>query len=270
MGVIRQQIETLARKRRVKIGIGLLKPTDAILESFRRAAEVVDIVTIGTKVEGYENIPAEKDSIEMKECETVLSGKVEGLIRGQADTYRFEDALARLGGHDRTNILMFLMVEDNFGHSFFTTSGSHSDGWRKPHKKAQVDAIIDEMKKFGMTPKLGFLTWVRPGSVGRNFFFDMTWDVAEELVEHYRSRGYESKNYSIEIETALNEGVNLVVFANGTSGNMFGRIFTFLVKDAFIAYAHTGIKENIVENNRTLQDYYNLFLLAAARANGGK
>ena len=129
--------------------------------------------------------------------------------------------------------------------------------------------ILQEMKHFDLEPKLGFLTWVRPGSVGRNFFFDQTWDQAEELVAYYSGRGVAARNYNIEIETALADGVNLLVVANGTSGNMLARALTFLAKDMFLVYAHLGVKQNIVENNRTLQDYYNMFLFAAARANRG-
>lgn len=270
MSTIREQINALAQKGRAKIGIGLLNPTPSIVDSLNRAKEFTDIVTIGAAVKGFENIPADKDTIEIQECEALFSKQIEGLIRGQADTYRFEDALAKRGEYDRSRLSPYMLFEDQFERSFFSTSGSHGDGWRIPQKKNMVDDIVKQMKLFGVTPKLGFLTWVRPGSVGRNFFFDATWDTAEELVAHYKNQGFEAKNYNIEIETALNDGVNCIVFANGTSGNMLARALSFLVKDALVLYGYAGIKESIVENNRTLQNYYNQFLYAAAQVNRAK
>ena len=267
MPTIKDQVIALAKKRRVKVGIGLHKPTKPIVESLKRATEYADITVIGKKVASFANIPAIQANLEEKEVSAILGKKVDALIRAQADTYTFEDLLAKKGGYKRTQLLNLEVVEDHFGHSFLGSSSSHSDGWTIKSKIDMTDELIKFAKQFKIRPKIGFLTWVRPGSVGKNFLFDQTWEQAEYLVDYYKKKGFQAKNYSIEIETAVADGANVIVFATGASGNIFARALKFFAKDPYYIYFHAGIKENIVENNRTQQDYFNEVVLACALAN---
>lgn len=265
---LRKKIETLAHKKRAKIGIGLFKTTPSIIRSLKKSSAFCDITVIGRKVAEYKHIPATIKNIEQVEIKALQNKKIHALIRGQADAFLFEDWLAKMGGYDRKSLLLFEFVIDQLGRSFFTTSGSHPDGWTIRSKKMQVDELLKIVKGFGLKPKLGFRTLVRPGSVGRNWFFDQTWEQAEYLVEHYTKLGYQAKNYNIEIETAIADGVNLMVFSDGATGNIFSRALLFFTREPFLVYFHAGIKEVIIQNNRTLQDYGNHFLFAAAMVNG--
>jgi len=267
---LKQEIFKLAKKNNAKIAIGLLEASNSIKDSLKRASSFADITIIGKKIKGFKYIPANKDNIEEKEVKLILSKKIDGLIRGQADTYKFEDLLSKKAGYSREQVLVSGLFEDQFKRMFFTTSGSHSDGWTIKSKILMVDELIKKMNGLKIKPKIAFLTWVRPGSVGRNFFLDQSWEQAEYLVKYYNKKGYKVKNYNIEIETALNDGANLICFATGASGNMFSRTLAFLVKNPFYIYFHTGIRENIIENNRTVQDYFNMVLGASAFAKPSK
>ncbi|MBU0707350.1 hypothetical protein KKG41_03185 [Patescibacteria group bacterium] len=264
---LKKTLENLASKKKVKIGIGLHTPTPSIVKSLKKASSFCDIVVIGKKVPNFKHIAATRKNMEEVTLKEVINKKVDALIRGQSDAFLFEDYLARLGGYDRKGLLVFELFIDQFDRSFFTTSGSHPDGWTIRSKKMQVDELIKVVQSFGLKPKIGFRTWVRPGSVGRNFFFDQTWEQAEYLVEDYKKQGFRAKNYNIEIETAVADGCNIVVFATGAGGNIFSRALLFFTKNPFVVYFHGGIKEVIIQNNRTLQDYYNNFLLGAAMVN---
>ena len=94
-----------------------------------------------------------------------------------------------------------------------------------------------------------------------------TWEQAEDLVQYYTAQGIAAKNYNIEVEKALEDGVNIIIFANGTSGNMHFRSLVYCANIAPLALPHLGIKENITENSRNMKDYYNRVLFVAARAN---
>lgn len=264
---LRKKIETLAHKKRAKIGIGLLKTSPSVIRSLKKAQEFCDITVIGKKVAGFKHIPATQQTIEQVELKTLLGKKIQALIRGQADAFKFEDWLAKLGGYDRRNMPGAMLIIDAFERAFFTTSGSHPDGWTIRSKKMQIDELLAVVKSFGLTPKIGFRTLVRPGSVGRNWFFDQSWEQAEFLAQHYTKLGYQAKNYNIEIETAIADGVNLMVFSDGATGNIFGRAIQFFTRDPFMVYLQGGIKEIVIQNNRTLQDYGNHFLVAAAMVN---
>lgn len=270
MHPLKKKIFQLALKNKAKVGVGLLRVNKSILASLIRASKYAEITVIGTDIKGFNHIPATQENIEEKEVEALMFGKIDGLIRGQADTYKFEDTFARKAGYARSQILGGNLFEDQFGRMFFTTSGSHSDGWTAKSKIMMIDEILKKIKGFGIKPKIGFLTWVRPGSVGRNFFFDQTWEQAEYLVNYYQKKGYQAKNYNIEIENALKDSANLIVFANGTSGNMLSRVFMYLTKDPFYLLFHTGIKEVIMENSRNIQDYFNLIVGAVAFVNQKK
>lgn len=108
---IKEKVLKLVQERKAKIGIGLLKPTESVIDSMKRASEYVDIVTVGAEVKGFENFKANQENIEEVECEKLLSGEIEGLIRGQADAFKFEDVLAKKGNYDRTKILGFQVAE---------------------------------------------------------------------------------------------------------------------------------------------------------------
>lgn len=267
---LRKKLESLAHKKRVKVGIGLLRTTPSIVRSLKKASAFCDITVIGKKIAGFKHIPATQKSIEQAELKALRSRKIHALIRGQSDAFLFEDWLAKMGGYDRKSLLLFEFFIDQFGRSFFTTSGSHPDGWTIRSKKMQIDELLKVVKGFGLKPKIGFRTLVRPGSVGRNWFFDQSWEQAEYLTEHYTKLGYQAKNYNIEIETAIADGVNLMVFSDGATGNIFSRALLFFTRDPFLVYFHAGIKEVIIQNNRTLQDYSNHFLFAAAMVNKRK
>ncbi len=264
---IKEKILELAKKRRAKVSIGLLDPMPEIIESLKKAQELVDVVIIGAQVDGFECVEATKDDIEEKQIDLILSGEHEGQVRGQSDTYTYEDLLAKKGNYDRSKIMSLGLYEDAFGRTYFTSSGSHADGWTKVQKKYMCDILIQLAKDFEIKPKIGFLTWVRPGSLGRNFFFDPTFEQAEDLVKHYTEKGYEAVNYNIEIEKALDDQANIIIFANGTSGNMHNRTYAYCANIMPLALPQTGIKENITQNSRNYKDYYNLVLYCAARAN---
>ncbi|MDP3964960.1 MAG: hypothetical protein Q8Q20_04915 [bacterium] len=264
---LRKHLEVLAHKKRVRVGIALHTVTPGIKLSLKRASEFCEVVVIGKKVGGYKHIPATKANLENVEMKAVIGGKVDALIRGQADAFKSEDALARLGGYDRQNLPMLQIMADQFGHTFFAASATHPENWTIKSKMMHVDALIPLVKSFGLKPKIGFRTLVRPGSVGKNFLFDITWEQAEYLVQHYRKKGYQARNYNIELETAVADNVNILCFATGATGNVVSRALLFLTRDPFVVYFHGGIKETIIQNNRTLQDYTNHFIVAAAFVN---
>ena len=267
---LKEQILEKAKARRAKIGIGLIDPSPEIVDSLKRASEICDVVVIGSKVEGFDHVEATEDNLAEKQMEALKSGKVEGMVKGHGDAYKFMDEVARMGNYDRSKIPGVAMFQDAHGRGFIWTSLSHGEGWTKAHKILSVDGAINILKDFGLDPKIGFLTWVRPGSVGRNFFYDLTYEQAEDLVEHYKGKGIDAKNYNIEIETALAEGCNIVVPVNGAAGNMMFRTMTFLADLPLFADQIVGIKEIIVENSRNQKDFSELLAYAAAVANSRK
>jgi len=270
MPTIKEQILAKAKEKKAKVGIGIIDPLPETIESLKKAQEVMDVVIVGTKVDGFDCVECEREGLEEKQIDMVMSGEVGGMIRGQTDTYTFEDLLAKKGKYDRTTVLNAMILQDGFDRSYFATSGSHAEGWTKKHKLFMVDELIKMAEELDVKPKIGFLTWVRPGSVGRNFFFDQSWEQAEDLIKHYSDKGYEAINYNIEIEKALDDGANMIVFANGTSGNMHVRTLTYCCGINPLAMPQIGIKENISQNSRNFKDYYNLMLFTAARANAQK
>lgn len=264
---IKEKISELVKKGKPKIGVCVINPNREIINSLNKASEYAEIVIIGSKIKGFENIPTSIDNFEKIAAQTIISKKVDALVKGQVDSYKFEDQLAIKGKYDRKKIVSSSVWEDYQKRSFLVTSASHADGWTIKHKKIMCDEGIKFLKSINIKPKLGFLTWVRPGSVGRNSFFDKTWYQAEKLVAYYSQKGYEAKNYNIEIEKALENNCNFIVFANGTSGNMFFRTMNFVNNKKPIIAFFSGIEEAIVPNSRNENDYYDLVLSAVALAN---
>lgn len=264
---IKEQIYQLAKKGRKKprIGIGILNPTPSVMHSLKQAQEYAQVVVIGKSVKDFESIKTQK--VERVGIEMYKNKKIEGLIRGQGDAFIFRDYIASLLNYDLKDIIDASLVEDNFNRIFFISPVSQPQGWTKTQKIAAVQGMAKLIKNFGLKPKIGFLTAVRPGSRGKNFFLDLTYEIADECVEWCFQNGLEAKNYNIETEKALDDGCNILVPPNGVAGNQMLRTIKFLANLPIYASVILGIKENIVESFRNEHSFLNYFIYLTATIN---
>ena len=264
---IQEKIEKLAKQKRRKIGVGYLRDVPEVIESLRRAQEFADIIIIGKKIEGFSHIAANQTNLEKICVEAYKQNKIEGLLRGHGDASTLRDVICREYGYKLNDIIELALISDITGHSFLFGPVSQAQGWPKNQKLEAIRAMSEVTKNFSIDSKVALLTAVRTGSRGRNFFLDLSYEIADDCVEWCRQNGIDAKNYNIELETALKEKCNIIIPPNGVAGNHAIRAITCIAGKPAYTYLVLGIKENITENMRNETDWTNFVRYLVARAN---
>ena len=89
--MLSERIRAFASKERRHIAIGL-DPNSTINPSdLEEASSICEVITIGRQIEGFEFIPTETPEEEL--VRQLLSGQVDGVIRGQLDHTQFVQPL---------------------------------------------------------------------------------------------------------------------------------------------------------------------------------
>ena len=262
------QLLILSKKARAKIGIGIIDPSPELLATLKDGEKYADIVVIGAKIEGYDYVLAKNPKdIAIKEAELLVSGVIDGLIRGQADAFGFRDALAAKRGYDFKKIAEVSLLQDADNRVFLLAPISNPLAWTIESKIFLAEQSATFVNSFGVKPHVGILTAVRPESVGRNAVVDETWTQAEKVVDVLSHQKIDAKNYNIEIEKALSDGCNIIVMPNGAAGNQVFRACAFVMRRGLLASLSLGIDEVICENSRNEKDFGRYISMAVALVN---
>lgn len=222
-------------KTKPKIGFGLEEPDKEILKSLLKSKKYAEIVLVGPEaiksVKGFEKIISAEP--EKKIAEMLAKGEVEGIIRGTIDDFKTFEAYEAIVGKDKTkNMAEFGLLEDAQGRQFFISEGSNPKGWTRQEKMEGVEKAVNFLiKELGIKPKIGFLTGVRHDTYQRRKgsqewpikYLNETYEDAEYGVKYYAEKGIEAKNYTIEVNAAVEDGCNIVTPPNGMAGNQIFR-----------------------------------------------
>lgn len=257
-----QKIEELANRGKVKIAFGLKESNEEILESLERGRKYADIILVGTEaikdVEGFEKIIVENP--EEKIAEMLAKDEVEGIIRGTIDDFKTVDAYQKLTGQKRG--LNPAFMEDAKGRQFFMTPCSNPEAWDKEGKLERAEGIAEFMKQWGVEPKIAIFcgrrheTYPRKKDLreGVDGILNQTYEDADWIAGKLVEGGYDAKNWSIDLNPAVEAGCNLLIPANGMVGNQVFR--AFLVSGGkMIAVPVLGMKHCYEDNSRTERDY---------------
>lgn len=243
-----------------KIGFGLKEPDKEVLESLVNSKKYADIVLVGPAaikdVEGFEKVISAEP--EKKIAEMLAKGEVEGIVRGTIDDFKTFEAYEAIIGKEKTkNMAEFGLLEDAHGRQFFISEASNPKGWTREDKMASLERTVDFLvNELGIKPKIGFLTGVRHDTYQRRKdsqewpikYLNETYEDAEYGVNYYVEKGIEAKNYTIEVNAAVEDGCNVVVPPNGMAGNQIFRSMC-LIGGGKILSAVRGNLPNVYEDN---------------------
>jgi len=268
-----QIVEEQLKLGRPKIAFGMLESNPVIEESLRRGEECADLVLVSDQeIPGFKTVVAEKP--EHKIVDMLLSGEVDGIVRGTIDDFTTFYYYCEKTGFDRykginPGLVETPEVETSSGkrkYQFFLSLASNPEGWELEEKIYLTEGIAEFMKNLGWEPKIGFFTSVRPGSVGKNPKMDGTWRDAEKCVKYFKAKGYNAINYNIETNTAVEDGANLLTPVNGMVGNQMFRMVLLCGGKILIA-PHINFPHVYEDCSRTEKDFLWHIKYAAAWAN---
>lgn len=249
-----------ARVARRKIAIGILRPIPETLASLKRASEFADLVVVGAKVDGFENIVEPNDDEASKIIVRLLKeGKVDGIVRGQVkDSFTLDEFHRQFGREplpSNRKVAFAVLQKDNY--CFVVSTCSIYQGMTLEDKKYEVDRIIKHMEGLGITPKIGVMSSLRPTSkVGKYPSLDAMAEVNRQLTSYLVGKGYAVREYYFEYETAVWDGCNLIVPAMGLVGNAWMKALLYLGGWNLLACSYLDFGVAYEDGTRNEKDFY--------------
>jgi predicted methyltransferase MtxX (methanogen marker protein 4) len=259
----------LAQLRRIRVGLGLTRPTDKIIAYLERTKKFCDPVLVGRKVPGFESIVTDQPHETL--FKLLKENKLGAIIRGQVSSVPFRNCFNSFyEGKVDPGDAFVCVLEDSEGRVILLSPVTNGRGWNNEDKILLINASAGLLAKLGLPIKIGVLNYSREEELAHGKdFLNKTFYEANELIDLFKQK-YEIKNYGIDFEIALAEGCNIIIEPNGGTGNQVVRSLVFL--DALRNYGVLILNADrvIIESMRHSEDFYDHFLLAAALVNAKK
>ncbi len=260
-------IERTAAAKKPLVGFGLAKHNAKILKSLHRARKYANIVLVGPQ-----KLPSERGfriirdrNPERRLASLLANGEVDGIVRGTVDDFKtFEEYRDLTGVNIAPDAGELGLVEDAHGRQFFISQASNPSGWSKEQKRHDCETVVNFMhRELGIVPVIGFIAGVRHETFRRRKRaqspvrrqLNQTYKDAEYLSAYFRRRGIKATNYAIEIQTALNEGCNIIVPPNGMVGNQIFRTLVFLGGGKLLMSPRLNLPHPYEDNSRNETDF---------------
>lgn len=263
--------ERAALKRR-KIGITILRPIPETVDSLKRASEYADLVVVGARVDGFENIV---ESDEDKAAEILIDllhdKKVEGIVRGQVkDSSTLAVFFKKFNKEPiPSNRKVFVSIFKKGEYSFLASSASVYQGMTVEDKIYEVERILKYMKEdLKLEPKIGVMGVLRPSSVhGKYPLLDKISDECAQFNNYLVSKGYNSKEYYMEYESAVWDHCNLIVPSMGFAGNSWFKSLVYLGDWKLLNCFYLDLGVVYEDGTRNEKDFFNHIVHAVAMCN---
>ncbi len=262
-------IEAISKKKRNRVGIGILRDSKEVRDSLKKAAKHTDILVVGkNKIPGFETVAlgevAETDYAKAL-IKLLEEGKVDAIVRAQLKYGEFEKTFKAKYGYASDNGMIGLM-EDIFGRQWFYLSADPFDKSEVPeHKIDLIEKSVHYMSLYGIKAKVGILAGDFTYDRGETTWIDQTIHNAEYVVKVLKDEGYDIKNYAHLINEAVDD-CNLIVFINGSQGNFVYRSL-YQFGGALEMGAHVFVPEAYIEASRYHFKYDTHIIMANAEAN---
>lgn len=218
-----------ARQKKRKLGIGIIRTPDEVVNSLRQTTAYADITVVGSKIEGFDCLPTKDDDEASHELIKLLKeGKIEGFVRGQIkDSYTHKVYLEVFGLPEPLYKVCPVTVAKN-EHWFTITSASNYNALTQEQKNHEVLRAAEWLKELGFEPKIGITSTRRlTGRVGEFGLLEEIAKRCEETANYIRQKGYDVKEYYIEYEKAVWGDRNLIVPSIGIIGNPWAKSLVY-------------------------------------------
>lgn len=257
-----QKVEQLVKLGKPYIAFGLKEPNKEILESLKKGQKYADIALVGPEaikdIEGFELIIDENP--EEKLASMLANDEVEGIIRGTIDDLTTFEAYQKLTGEKCT--FCPALLEDPLGRQFFLSPTSNPEGWEKEERLEFAQNIAEFVKEWGIEPKIAVFTGRRHETYPRkkdikegvDAILNKTYEDAEWMVSNLKEKGYEVKNWAIDLDLAVEAGYNLLVPVNGMVGNQIFRVLLFC-GGKILSGTRLGPSRYYEDNSRNEKDF---------------
>lgn len=249
------------------VGFGLARGSKAILKSLRRAKKYANITLVGPmSLKNEKGFRVIRDrNPEQRLAAMLVNNEIDGIVRGTVDDFKtFEAYRILIGMKSRQDTGELGLVEDAHGRQFFISQASNPSGWTREQKRRDCETVVNFMRReLDIVPVIGFIAGVRHATyqrrkrvrTGVRRQLNRTYEDAEFLASYFRQRGIKAKNYSIEIQAALDDGCNVIVPPNGMVGNQIFRTLVFLGNGKLLMAPRLNFPHPYEDNSRNETDF---------------
>jgi len=261
-----------AKKQRRKIGIGILRPIEETVKSLKKVSEFADLVVVGVKVDGFENIIEENDNKASQILIKLLKEKkVDGIVRGQLkDSFTLDEFHRQFGKEPLpSNRKVCPLVLKKGDYTFIVSTCSVYQALSLEDKIYEVERVIKYMKEgLGMELKIAVMGILRPTSKrGKYKTLDEITEQCTKLYQHLVAKGYDVKEYYMEYETAVWDRCNLIVPSIGFVGNSWVKSLLYLGDWQWICCPYLDLGVVYETGSRNEKDFFWHVISAVATAN---
>lgn len=264
--------EKQAKKKKRKIGIGILRPIPETIQSLKKAQKYADIVIVGAKVRGFENIiEGDSDQASKILIKLLKDKKIDGIVRGQVkDSYTFDEFHRQFNKKPLSSnrkLCPAILKKDKY--TFVTSTASVYHALNFKDKVYEAEKIIEYIKKdLKIIPKIAVMGILRPTSKhGKYPILDEISNRCKKLFRYLKKRGCDVKEYYMEYETAIWEGRNLIIPSVGFVGNSWLKSLIYLGGWELMACPYLGLGVVYEDGSRNEKDFYWHTVHAVAMAN---
>jgi len=250
-----------AKRQKRKIAIAIMRPIPETMASLKKASQYADLIVVGAKVDGFNNIIEEDQD---KASEILISllkdKKADGIVRGQVkDSYTLDVFYKQFNMEPiPSNRKVGFAVLKKGEYCFTATTCSIYQGMTIEDKIYEVDRIIKYMKEeLGIEPKIGVMSSLRPTSkVGKYKSLDDAAEINRQLAEYLRNKDHDVTEYYFEYETAVWNGCNLIVPSMGLVGNAWFKALLYLGDWEFLSCNYLDLGVVYEDGTRNEKDFF--------------
>ena len=262
IGLLDQKINELIKLGKPMIAFGLEKIDNQIIASLKKSRRYAEIILVCPPtikdIAGFKIVIAEKP--EEKIAEMLWNNEVEGIVRGTIDDFKTYEAYQKMSGEN--DLMNPGIMDDGQGRQFFLSPVSNPEAWDKEDRLSIARQIAEFMRYWELVPKIAVFAGVRHDTYPRRKdiregvvgILNKTYEDAEYIVAELKKDGYEAKNWSIDLNPAVEAGVNVVIPVNGMVGNQIFRAM-MICGGKVMSCPRWGLSRCYEDNSRTEKDF---------------
>lgn len=255
------RLEDAAKKSRARIGIGMYRPEQELVESLREAERYAELVVVGDACMGgggMECIHSEKPWEEL--AKLLADGEIDGAVRGNLPAGRTMRALA---AEFDIKVRRLALIE-LFGWAFLFGPVGIDEGETISDRLGLVREGTKYLQSLGVSsPKVSVLSGGRLEDLGRSERVDRSLAEAEFIAARAREAGIEARHRGILIEGC--RGDDIVIAPEGVSGNLVFRTLLLLCGANSLG-APVLMDKVFVDSSRARGNFNGPVMLASAMA----
>ena len=273
-------------KVNASIGIGLgedLKQNELIFDTSLKflSSNQSRVLLFGKEIEiehlNNSNLTSElKSRIDIITCtdpadeitEFLSKGVIDCIVRGSLSASDFLVNIKKV--FSVSKVMRLALLETSSGYQFFFGPVGIDECNDIESKIDYIKRGLVELNRLTLTPNISVLSGGRLGDLGRDSLVDSTLNMAEEVVDYFRTENpdIEIHHDEILIENSIRNKANLIVAPNGVSGNLMYRTLVHLGGGKAYGAIYMGLEKPVIDTSRVgnPSEIYGALILALAKS----